>query len=210
MPLLKRKKPINLYFDMDGVLAKYELEAYQKPKDNPKKKPAFIDTQKHYYLHVEPDPYMVKLTQTLVTKLRLQTKLKVNVIATTRLHPRHQLAIYQANDKKTWLKKYYPHIDTFTPCLSFNQLDTDTSDTKANTIVKYYNHDLTPHDILIDDFNEELTHWQTLGGTSVKYLNNINNQNSWKYTYIDQNVAPIKNIDWLFLLIEQIHKLSDN
>lgn len=38
---------------------------------------------------------------------------------------------------------------------------------------------LSGHDILIDDYNENLELWREYGGTAVKYLNGINNPYSW-------------------------------
>lgn len=186
---------------MDGVLAKYELNAYQPIDGNT---PKFIDTSKHYYLTVQPDEYMIKLTQILVTRLNIQYKLKAKIHAITRLHENPALAMYQLQDKQQWLSKNCSHINNLTPCLSYKQPKDNIFNTKAEILTILYNKHLTPYDVLIDDFNQELTSWQKLGGTAIKYNNGINSSSSWNGICFNDRIEPINNVKWLLTLIEQL------
>ena len=46
---------MNIYFDMDGVLAIYEPDAYIQPH------PKFMRLNEHYYSSVKPDELMIHL-----------------------------------------------------------------------------------------------------------------------------------------------------
>ena len=53
--------------------------------------------------------------------------------------------------------------------------------TSKNDAVEYIkDHELTRDDILIDDYNKNLTEWSQKGGTSIKYCNGINNPDSFE------------------------------
>lgn len=205
--LLTNSKPtVNIFFDMDGVLAEYEPEAYQEI-DN--QRPAYIDKKKHYYLHVKPDEYMLALTQTLATKLRIQHKVKANLIPITRLHPTPHVGMYQKRDKEKWLKQYYPHLDPLCSCISFDKNNDSFRNTKAGTLESFYGKILSETDILIDDYNNELENWQIANGTAIKYLNRVNSADSWEGVYFNPNVAATHTIEWLMTLIEHITRFQE-
>lgn len=72
-------------------------------------------------------------------------------------------------DKIYWLSKHLPEIDDehmiFTLC----------GQNKAD----YIPTGLKETDILLDDFNPNLTAWEDAGGTAIKILNGINSKESW-------------------------------
>ncbi len=139
-----------IYFDMDGVLAKW----CSNPEYPPETITDGVLTSKksHYFRNLEPDENALLFAKTMQDKgyeIRVLTASYYNAI----------------EDKLAWLVKHMPFIDVskdvyIVPC----NLDTIN---KQNFIPK------NSKAILIDDNNKNLEKWN---GIKVKYLNGINSR----------------------------------
>lgn len=148
------------FIDMDGVLAKYEPDAYD-PHKGPVSNQALYEHEKsHYFRHCKPDKKAIKMLKTISSRKNT----KVFILTTISEH-----IPWACEDKREWLLQHCPFVDTAT------QLIIATSDKaeiiKAKLRVPRLNHNI----ILIDDFNRNLELWSKLGGLAVKYINDINN-----------------------------------
>lgn len=170
---------MNIYFDMDGVLAIYEPDAYIQPH------PKFMRLNEHYYRSVKPDELMTHLFNQLCLCKHHKTYILTSV--STPLDIRSEQVI----DKIQWLERYCPQIDIDN---QFIVAATDKRDTISAIGIS------SPSDILIDDFNRNLNHWKTVGGTAVKYCNGINSPDSFSGPKIYNTmklheIAKILNIE---------------
>lgn len=148
---------MTFYFDMDGVLAKFNKSA------NTANPPLFNRPGQHYFLKCEPDIKAITIAQTM-----LAAGLDVRILS--RLNgPREMLDEWRC-DKTAWLKRYMPDISSEHIILTETTKD------------KFLNHiperQRAAH-VLIDDFNENLAMWEENGGVGVKYGNDLNNPASW-------------------------------
>ena len=67
-----------------------------------------------------------------------------------------------------------------------------SSETKASYIQKYIGRNLTDHDLLIDDYGNNLSAWELAGGKAVKFKNSFNGRKGKDYKYfIQENNSPI-------------------
>lgn len=69
-------------------------------------------------------------------------------------------------EKRDWLKKYLPELP------ESRQIFCPMGVSKTECIPE----GLKPDDILIDDYNKNLTEWRNSGGMAVKFVNNINDR----------------------------------
>lgn len=148
---------------MDGVLVKYSRQAYEG--ENPK----YLRKGEHYYRDLLPDAKMQQVCKRLHDDENNKVFILTSITNDSKLYAEH------IGDKKLWLEKYCPFIDTDT------QLITTISSKRDIINALYYPNKTTlqPNDILIDDFNRNLTEWRASGGTAIKYLNGINSPDSY-------------------------------
>lgn len=171
-----------LWFDMDGVLALYERNAYISTTPDP---PLYLQPDRHYFRTVIPDRKMIAALDLL------QHKSAHDVRIITTISPNPIIKDVQISDKIEWLGKYCPFINVETQFFA-----TDIS--KHERVLSIINHTLfasdkqymlTPNQILIDDFNKNLTNWQTAGGVAIKYLNGINSPSSFNGPLITEDMS---------------------
>lgn len=159
---------LNFYFDMDGVLAVFkdfhDLPVHQRP---------FFREGSHYFLHCMPDYKALEIFQTLYGPE--VPNAKVHVL--TRLlgedaNASPELVREWWIDKRAWLLSNTRNVDTST-CFIASGPD------KGELLRDVPRHQRRYH-ILIDDYNPNLLNWQAAGGTAVKYINQLNNPDSFK------------------------------
>ena len=73
------------------------------------------------------------------------------------------------------LKRDFPWIDDEHCLFPF------CGSNKGEFVEYYFEHELTPNDILIDDYNKNLEDWSKRNGSSIKFVNNINHKGKGKY-----------------------------
>lgn len=164
---------MNVFFDMDGVLAQYERTAYEKP-DFLWKKPG-----SHYFSTVKPDQKAIDLFNLC------QKEPDTNTFILTSVLNNGPICLEQIMDKMAWIQKHIPNTDLkkqFIPSVSMK--------TRTIQAMLFQNkNNIHPSDVLIDDYNPNLKAWQDAGGTGIKYLNGLNHASTWKGIILPQNMS---------------------
>lgn len=153
------KNKVNTFWDLDGVIFKYEREAYVG--DNP------TYANPGYFRKREID----NVAYALLEKARKDASCTINILSrgSTRLDEEQRKNIIE--DKKNNVSDVIPWLpDT-------NILITELS--KVEEAVLKLGRSLSKNDILIDDFNENLISWTNAGGSAIKYLNGLNSESSY-------------------------------
>lgn len=158
-------KKLNLYIDLDGVIFKYERSAYQGNN------PIFNQLGKHYFRNLKSDEVMTNVIQSLL--FAKDDRRIENIYFLSSMSPNHAMYLEMYKDKLEALNDLFKpvfNLNTFIACY----------ENKAEIIKFIKSEDkLELNDILIDDFNQNLTEWQNAGGTAIKYINGINSEDSW-------------------------------
>jgi len=165
-----------LYFiDMDGVLARYDYNAYDKNKGRKPGIAIYEDPDLHYFRNLKPDPIAINITKNLLKKPGAKTYILTTVA------PHIPWAI---DDKKKWLAEHLPEIKPEDIIFAEND--------KAE-IVKIMKQipKLTKRMFLIDDYKHNLEDWEIAGGTPIKYLNGINSIGDFKGLYISNTDTSV-------------------
>lgn len=163
-------------FDMDGVLVKYERDAYTG--DHPRY------LQPGYFRQCKPDYKAISLINYCIKMLPLDTFIATHVV------PKYRNAMII--DKLEWIGEHIPNFDIGTRFIGESQLD------KSALFEHVRMSGLTSHDVLIDDYNPRLYNWEMRGGTAIKYLNGLNSEDSWHGTCINPYGG---NVEDLFMII---------
>ena len=172
------------FFDADGVLFLYERDAYVGEN------PVWLRKNEHYFRNLKPDKKMMEVVDKLHQKSRYTDD---EIFILTSLRNDGVIFNEHFHDKITSFNKWFPYID-------INHIIIATS-SKRDTVEFITNNPISDSDILIDDFNKNLTEWSDAGGKSVKYCNGINNPFSWPGLKINENNDTADQI------IEKIIKL---
>lgn len=165
-----------VYFDMDGVLAVYDRNAYKKDEEG---NMPFMDIPSRYFLHVEVDG----IAMTLFKKVLKAMPDDVYVI--TSVSGDYEQKYRQTIDKMEWLHIHSPEFDIGSKFIAMG------SD-KRNFVTGIRGMTLNRLDILIDDYNPNLFKWAMAGGTSIKFINGVNSKNSWSGYAFDNQDSPEK------------------
>ena len=167
-------------FDMDGVLVKYEREAYVGDK------PKYLEPG--YFATLEADDTMVSLIKYCLRMVPLDT------FITTSVHPdyRNQMIM----DKLRWIDKHIPEFDIGTRFVANSSMD------KSALFEHIRKSSITNRDILIDDYNPRLFNWEMRGGTAIKYLNGINSKESWHGPVIRYDNHTYCNSELFMIMME--------
>lgn len=144
------------FFDMDGVLARYNWNAYLT-ETRPGVK-LYEDERLHYYRCCEPD-------QTAIALAKAFHAAGHRVFVLTNV--RSSLPWARA-DKAAWLEQHMPWLDTAT------RLIVADGDKAQAAMARSRMAGLKRTMPLFDDFNPNLHDWEAAGGASVKYLNGVN------------------------------------
>lgn len=163
-----------IWCDMDGVIAVYDPDGFRG------KNPPFLIKNSHYFQHCKPDTRIIEALRLLQDVYRIRIRIISNVNLTS-MSEHH-------TDKYIWLKQHLPFINV-------DKYYNTTTISKAETVAAIKNEKLTTSDILISDYNGDLTMWTQCGGTSIKYANGINNPTSHNGIHIplESNSKEIAN-----------------
>ena len=165
-----------IYFDMDGVLAAYDINGYIGEK------PPFAQIGGHYFSTLSADSVAMEIFRTLYREI------PGCVMVLTSVSVPRDLRTEQTLDKIHWLLKEFPDFDFGAHFLS-------TSTEKRNIISNIRGMALNKRDILIDDWNANLYAWTANGGTAVKYLNGINSKKSWPGEVLERDEGAEKCLE---------------
>lgn len=144
------------FFDMDGVLAKYDRAAYSV-ETRPGVK-LYMDEDMHYFRTCEPDPVGIGLLRSF-----LDAGHRCYILTSVRSE-----ISWARNDKAWWLARHMPWFD------SAARLIICSGDKAQMAAARAKLAGLGRGNLLFDDFNPNLEDWRRAGGTPVKYLNGIN------------------------------------
>lgn len=153
------------FMDMDGVIARYERDAYDKSKGPLPGIALYEHERSHYFRNCIPDHVAIKLLRDL-----LKLQFTETWILTT-VNPRIPWA---ADDKRIWLREHVPEFDTG------SRLIIAESDKAETVMVQERMSALDRSMILIDDFNGNLNDWADAGGLAIKYLNGVNSPGTFR------------------------------
>lgn len=159
-------KHLNIYFDMDGVLAQYEKNAYNSYN------PIALQHGSHYFQTVAPDKRAIDIFRACHNQC--------NTKILTVLNKEGSLFLEQYNDKRIWLESQSIPSNLLIPVMGEEKCDLITSTINTN---------LTKDYILIDDFNHNLECWRKAGGLAIKYLNGENSKDSYNGPIIDSRMS---------------------
>ena len=154
------------YFDMDGVLVKYDIGAYVGNE------PTFRKIGRHYFRDLSPEDNMLAA----FNKLCVQAPDDVYVL--TSVSETQPIRNEQIFDKLYWLTQHAPKFDIGAHFIA-------ATSSKRTTIADIKGMPITKNDVLIDDYNTNLFKWVSAGGTAIKCLNGINSPDSWPGICID-------------------------
>ena len=173
---------ITLWCDQDGVIAKYERHAYVGED------PLFLTPNIHYYRNLEPDQRIIQALQSLY-EYGYQPKILTN------LTDRYPVWMEHQADKREWTRQYLPFLNIDTDFYAIHV-------PKYQAAIQLLKRTLQPTDILISDFNNDLSGWTDAGGTAIKYLNGLNSAVSFdgvklfEHMTSDDICACIQSLLW--------------
>lgn len=160
---------INMFWDLDGVIFKYERAAYVGENPTYAKAGYFRNRE------IDDDAY------SLLERIRDNSpSCNINVLSrgSTRLNPIQRRNIIE--DKKKNVAEAIPWLD------SSHVIITESS--KVDEAIRFLGRSLSKNDVLIDDFNENLLLWQNAGGSAIKYLNGLNTPESYNGPKIQKGI----------------------
>lgn len=157
-----------IFTDMDGVVAVYDRNGFIEDKDG---NMPFMEPGIHYFESRDPDTRIIDAYE-LISKDH-QFFVLSNIVDDPTVSEEHE------SDKKKWVKKHMPFVDTDDQLLVIKE-------PKYKAAERLLNRKLEITDVLISDFKNDIIPWVEAGGTAIKYLNGINDPNS----YSGPQIAP--------------------
>lgn len=178
---------VNIIFDMDGVLVPYDETAYTGPN------PLFEQLHEHYFYKQPADMRAMACAQYAA----LEPWSNVYICSQTSRMISSDIGREQYIDKRRWCENHvYPYFEPNGVIVSHSR--------KEISAKVELGRELTPYDVLIDDFNENLIHWENAGGSAIKWLNGQNDAASWHGVSIDPEHMSIDTV--LTLILRQAHR----
>ena len=152
-----------VYFDMDGVMAKYDYDLYVPKREN--EVPPFLKLGSHVFLYLEPMKNVMEAFNILYKRYKDNPDVRIKVLTSI---PVGLLQAEHTLDKYTW-------------CVSnieeFHTEDFFCTSVKKHNAIADTLWNLTENDILVDDWNANLYNWREHGGYALKLVNEINSVN---------------------------------
>lgn len=152
---------LRLYIDMDGTLARFHDEVMYLERMY----------EKGFFENLKPFEHLVEA----VNQIMKQDNIELYILSAVISQP------WCKNEKNKWLDKYLPDIDSkhriFTDGVQISKtvVCPDAFFIRDSQTWKNKIH-ISEYNILIDDYNKNLTEWKEAGGTAIKAKNNINHK----------------------------------
>ena len=145
-----------IFIDMDGVLAEYRKDCNETDL-----------TRKGYFLSLKPEDNMLKAVEMLINSA---DDLGFSVHVLTKVYP--NMFKYSVDEKLQWRDEHMPYLYDS----EFIMVNGEKSE-KSQAVKEVLNTEIDESCILVDDYNSNLFEWSSKGGTSVKFVNSINDIN---------------------------------
>lgn len=176
---MKKAKKVRIFFDMDGVLAKWTpVEIFEQL------------FEENWFKNLERQDWSIKgliAIQDLLPRLLKDQDVEVDYYVLTACVD----SPYAIPEKSEWLDKNFP-VE--------NRIYVDNGDNKAE-----YVHDISKYDILIDDYSHNLHRWEESGGTGIKLMNGVNgNYGTWTGPCIRENATTGEILEVLYNEIKKL------
>lgn len=190
---------VTLWFDKDGVLAKYDYSLYEGEYGAPA---PWLVHNAHVYRNLEPYENMCKA----VRNLYAQTN---NVRAESRFC--NVRVLTSVSDGITLAEHV---IDGAAWCLS--NVGIQSKDFYACAVQKQsipigLRSEIKKTDVLLDDYKPNLLKWQAAGGTAVKVVNGINSiSDDYPCVHVDWDANSIYNALKHLVMVLQEGQTLDN
>lgn len=152
---------LRLFIDMDGTLARFHDET------------TYLERmfEKGFFENLKPFENMVAAVNQMIERNIAEVYILSSIINSP----------WCETEKNKWLDKYLPSIDKVHRIFAIGAIcrktlyvpnalvyhDEETGKTRC---------DISKYNILIDDYNKNLSEWQAAGGTAIKAKNNINHK----------------------------------
>lgn len=180
---------MNYYIDQDGVLAVYVREHYQGYN------PIWDKPGTHYFRHREPHETMVDVLNTLYDRKKNPKNSKLNIdrlFILSSVCTHGSLFNEHLADKKRWIVDYCPAMKD-----DIDKIFKPSFINKVTMATTLKGSSLDLHDVLIDDYQQNLDLWTKAGGLAIKYINGINSHESHSGLYITSNMTHSEIITYL-------------
>ena len=167
-----------IVFDMDGVLAQYNKEDYQEP---------YNYLKPNYFSKRPVDSLAVQLIDKLIQNHGANRVFVISSIPAN-ISTEQQERIYQ--EKREWLRKHIPSFDSYNFLPIYLHKQKNKAKIFEKVAIDCCSNTPPNQIILIDDFNPNLKDWENNGWTGVKYVNGINDPNSFDGIKIHHDNTP--------------------
>lgn len=179
----------SFWFDMDGVLVQHFAQDYIPTKEG-NRLPKYLTP--HYFENLPEVELMTKTLKELSSYCDAYTPETTHVSILSKVSMDADLYIHQVDSKVKWIASN-KNLNTLN---NLNVAFTGTSKTKKAKAI--LGRELTAHDVLIDDWNENLLEWEAAGGTAIKF--GKGNRESWGGYSIQMLSEATEIIDFLIAL----------
>jgi len=154
-------KELNAFWDMDGVLFKYERNDYVGEY------PAYASPK--YFENRPIDVIAYEMFNSMHSNNNING---LYILSRGSSHlPDEEVRMRTIIDKKTNIRNQIPWFNIDNTIIS--------NDAKVEAFIERFGRVPTKTDFLIDDFNVNLTSWSAAGGSAIKYVNGVNTANSY-------------------------------
>lgn len=164
------KKNFKLFFDMDDTIADFGSNRHQHDIEEYSNR---IGT----FENLMPLPFLEE-----VNKIAAVCPENVFIISSCVNND------HCKEEKIKWLKKHLP------AAMKENVIFSINGQSKAEVLKNEHNIIISKYDILIDDHSRNISDWETLGGTAIKFKNDFNTKDPSKYKYIISNLSELLNL----------------
>lgn len=175
---------INIFLDMDGVLAHYPQDMVDKMND------------KDFFINLKAMDNNIRLANELIKNDGVEVYILSSIMETS---------YYAVDEKHAWLDKYLPNIPVK------NRFFVTFPETKNDYICRHIPDINESMNVLLDDYTVNLNNWEDEGFLPVKMLNGENNtKGTWLAKnpdlFLDVSYNPCHNYNRLMKIIN--HKYA--
>lgn len=179
----------SFWFDMDGVLVQHFAQDYIPTKEG-NRLPKYLTP--HYFENLPEVELMTEAVKELSFYCGTYTPETTHLSILSKVSMDADLYMHQVDFKVKWIA----NNEKLNSLNNLNAAFTGTSKVKKAKAI--LGRELTAHDILVDDWNENLLEWEAAGGTAIKF--GKGNRKSWSGYSIQMLSEATEIVDFLLAL----------